>query len=302
MTPSDQTQPLAAQAVAPASAALTELPERAIGIDVGGTGIKGGIVNLRRGMLVGDRFRIPTPRPATPEAVAEVISTILEELLGREKGPSREQLAVGVLVPGIVIDNVVLSAANIHDSWLECDAGELLSDLPGQIYTLNDADGAGLAEARYGAGANRSGSVMTITLGTGIGSALVHDGVLVPNSELGHLEFESEVAEKKASAAARERVDMPWDEYGQILDRYLTHVERLFSPSLFIIGGGISKRSDDFLPHITSTRAPVVPAQLKNNAGIVGAALYGAEQRALAQRSDHVRVDQEAAVQVAAEA
>lgn len=284
MTPSDQNQPRGPQAVAPASAATAELPKRAIGIDVGGTGIKGGIVNLGKGTLVGDRFRIPTPQPATPRAVAEVIRTILEELLTREKGPAREELAVGVLVPGIVKDNVVLSAANIHDSWLECDAGELLRDLPGEIYTLNDADGAGLAEARYGAGAGESGSVMTITLGTGIGSALVHEGVLVPNSELGHLEFEGQVAEKKASAAARERVEMPWQEYGQILDRYLTHVERLFSPSLFIIGGGISKRSDDFLPHIVGTRAPVVPARLKNNAGIVGAALFGAEQRVLTRR------------------
>lgn len=302
MTQSDQSQPLAAQAVAPASVALDHLPKRAIGIDVGGTGIKGGIVNLHKGKLVGERFRIPTPRPATPEAVAEVISTILEELLGREKAPDRDELAVGVLVPGIVIDNVVLSAANIDDSWIECDAGQLLRELPGDIFTFNDADGAGLAEARYGAGAGRSGSVLTITLGTGIGSALVHDGVLVPNSELGHLEFEGEVAEVVASAAARERMDMPWDEYGRLLDRYLTHVERLFSPSQFIIGGGISKRSDDFLPQVSSPRAPVVPAQLKNNAGIVGAALYGAEQRALAQRSDAADLDRVAAEKVAAEA
>ncbi|MGQ7788608.1 polyphosphate--glucose phosphotransferase [Nesterenkonia sp. K-15-9-6] len=302
MTHSDQSQPLAAQAVAPASFAVDDLPKRAIGIDVGGTGIKGGIVNLQKGKLTGERFRIPTPRPATPEAVAEVISTILEELLGREKAPSRDELAVGVLVPGIVIDNVVLSAANIDDSWIECDAGELLRPLPGDVSTLNDADGAGLAEARYGAGAGRAGSVLTVTLGTGIGSALVHDGVLVPNSELGHLEFEGEVAEQKASAAARERVDMPWDEYGRLLDRYLTHVERLFSPSQFIIGGGISKRSEDFLPHVTSTRAPVVPAQLKNNAGIVGAALFGAEQRALARRSAAVDPQQEAAEKISADA
>ncbi|GAB3189724.1 polyphosphate--glucose phosphotransferase [Nesterenkonia suensis] len=302
MTHSEQSQPLAAQAVAPASAALETLPKRAIGIDVGGTGIKGGIVNLRKGKLVGDRFRIPTPKPATPEAVADVIRTILEELLGREKAPSREDLAVGVLVPGIVIDNVVLSAANIDDSWIECDAGELLRALPGDIYTFNDADGAGLAEARYGAGAGRSGSVMTITLGTGIGSALVHDGVLIPNSELGHLEFEGEVAEQKASAAARERTDMPWDEYGRLLDRYLTHVERLFSPGQFIIGGGISKRSEDFLPQVTSPRAPVVPAQLQNNAGIVGAALFAAEQRVLAHRSGLTHPEQAAAERIAAEA
>lgn len=260
---------------------VDDLPKRAIGVDVGGTGIKGGIVNLRKGKLVGDRYRIPTPKPATPEAVAEVINTIIEELLSREKAPAREELAVGVLVPGIVIDNVVLSAANIDDSWIECDAGTLLSNLPGRVFTLNDADGAGLAEARYGAGAGKSGTVMTITLGTGIGSAIVHDGVLVPNAEFGHLEFEGTVAEKLASASARERADMPWNEYGEVLRRYLTHLERIFPPSLFIIGGGISKRSEDFLPHVTGLRAGVVPAELQNNAGIVGAALYGAEQAAL---------------------
>lgn len=254
------------------------LPKRAIGIDVGGTGIKGGIVNLDKGKLTGERFRIPTPKPATPEAVAGVIGEILEELLGREKAPAVAELSVGVLVPGIVVDNQVLSAANIDDSWLECDAGALLRDLPGQIHTFNDADGAGLAEAHYGAGSDTSGSVMTVTLGTGIGSALVHDGELVPNTEMGHLEFEGEVAEQKASAAARERADMPWDEYGRLLNRYLVHLERLFSPKKFIIGGGISKRSEDFLPQVTDVRAPVVPAQLKNNAGIVGAALHAAEQ------------------------
>lgn len=274
-------QPVAAQALAPASKAVADLPKRAIGVDVGGTGIKGGIVNLRKGKLVGERFRIPTPKPATPEAVHDVIGTIIEELLNREKAPERDSLAVGVLVPAIVIDNVVLSAANIDDSWIECDAGALLSDLPGRVWTLNDADGAGLAEARYGAGAGRPGTIMTITLGTGIGSALVHDGVLVPNSELGHLEFEGVVAETKVSAAARERAEMPWDEYGELLRRYLTHLERIQSVNQYIIGGGVSKRSEDFLPHVTGLRADVMTAQLKNNAGIVGAALYAAEQSAL---------------------
>ncbi|GAA1805141.1 polyphosphate--glucose phosphotransferase [Nesterenkonia flava] len=282
MTKPDQTSP-AAESLGPASATLPELPKRAIGIDVGGTGIKGGIVNLRKGKLIGERFRIPTPKPATPQAVAEVIATILEELLQREKAPAEQELAVGVTFPGIVIDNVVLSAANIDDSWLECDAAALLKHLPGHVSTMNDADAAGLAEARYGAGANREGTVMMITLGTGIGSALVHDGVLVPNSELGHLEFEGVVAETKVSAAARERADMPWDEYGETLRRYLRHVERIQPTGLFIIGGGISKRSEDFLPQVTGLRAEVVPAALQNNAGIVGAALYAAEQARLAE-------------------
>ncbi|WP_150462431.1 polyphosphate--glucose phosphotransferase [Nesterenkonia ebinurensis] len=282
MTKPDQTVP-AAEALGPASAGLSQLPKRAIGIDVGGTGIKGGIVNLRKGTLTGKRFRIPTPQPATPQAVAAVIGEILDELLSREKAPALDELAVGVAVPGIVIDNVVLSASNIDESWLESDTTELLKDLPGRTFTLNDADAAGLAEARYGAGANKPGTIMMVTLGTGVGTAIVHDGVLVPNSELGHLEFEGvKPAEQKISAAARERLEMPWDEYGRTLERYLKHIERIQPVNKFIIGGGISKRSEDFLPQVTGLRAKVVPAQLTNNAGIVGAGLYAAEQSRLA--------------------
>lgn len=278
MTKPDTFAP-AAEAVGPASAVLPQLPRRAIGIDVGGTGIKGGIVNLHKGRLTGKRFRIPTPKPATPGAVAEVIGEILDELLSRDKAPTQDELAVGVTVPGIVIDNVVLSAANIDETWLECDTTQLLKDLPGRMSTLNDADAAGLAEARYGAGANRPGTIMTVTLGTGVGTAIVHDGVLVPNSELGHLEFEGEKpAERRVSAAARERLDMPWDEYGETLRRFLVHIERIQPVSKFIIGGGISKRSEDFLPGVKGLRAEVVPAQLTNDAGIVGAALYAAER------------------------
>ena len=273
----------AADTAGTVSALFATLPKRAIGIDVGGTGTKGGIVNLHKGSLTGKRFRIPTPQPATPQAVAGVIAAILDELLSREKAPAAEELAVGVTLPAIVTDNIVLSAANIDDAWLECDTTELLKDLPGRTSTLNDADAAGLAEARYGAGAHQAGTVMTITLGTGLGSAIVHDGVLVPNSELGHLEFEGEKpAERKVSAAARERLDMPWAEYGDLLRRFLLHVERIQLVKKFVIGGGISKRSEDFLPFVTGLRAEVVPAQLINNAGIVGAALYAAEQAALA--------------------
>lgn len=282
MTKPDTFAP-ATEAMGPASAALPQLPHRAIGIDVGGTGIKGGIVNLRKGSLTGKRFRIPTPKPATPEAVAAVIGEILDELLSREKAPAAEELTVGVTVPGIVIDNVVLSAANIDETWLECDTTELLRSLPGRISTLNDADAAGLAEARYGAGANKPGTIMMVTLGTGVGTAIVHDGVLVPNSELGHLEFEGEKpAERRVSAASRERLEMPWDEYGETLRRFLVHVERIQPVNKFIIGGGISKRSEDFLPGVTGLRAEVVPAQLTNDAGIVGAALYAAERARIA--------------------
>lgn len=262
---------------------LNRLPRRALGVDVGGTGIKGGIVDLEKGELIGERFRIETPKPATPAAVRDVIAEIVDELLSREEAPERESLGVGVLIPGVVVDGVVHSAANIDPSWMNTDLDALLSDLPGRVRTLNDADGAGLGEARFGAGVGQGGSVMTITLGTGIGSAIVHDGVLVPNMELGHLEFEGEVAEHKASATARKAADMPWDEYGKLLNRFLLHVERLTAPRLFIIGGGVSKRSEDFLPYVTDTRAAVVTATLRNNAGIVGAALFAAEQEAASQ-------------------
>ncbi len=282
MTKPDQTAP-AAEAIGPASMSLPELPKRAIGIDVGGTGIKGGIVNLRKGSLSGKRVRIPTPKPATPQAVAGVIGEILTELLSREKAPALDELAVGVTVPAIVISNEVLTAPNIDDSWIGCRTTELLKDLPGRTFTLNDADAAGLAEARFGAGAHRDGTVMTVTLGTGVGTAIIHDSVLVPNSELGHIEFEGTVpAERIVSAAARERLEMPWDEYGELLRRYLKHLERIQPVSTFIIGGGISKRSEDFLPFVTGLRAEVMPAQLTNNAGIVGAGLYAAEQSRLA--------------------
>lgn len=279
--PNPAPKPPTAAVLPTAAAALTDLPRLAVGIDVGGTGTKGGIVDLSDGTLVGKRFRIPTPQPATPEAVAEVIGQILDELLSRDGAPAQTDLSVGVTFPAIVIDNVVLSASNIDQSWLNCDTGLLLGHLPGRTFTLNDADAAGLAEARYGAGAGRTGTVMTVTLGTGVGSALVHDGVLVPNSELGHLEFEGVVAETKVSAAARQRADQPWDEYGEVLRRYLTHVERIQAVNQFIIGGGVSKRSDDFLPYVTGLRAEVVPAALVNNAGIVGAALFAMEQAAL---------------------
>lgn len=277
MTTPDTTAP----AITSPTAVFSGSPKRAIGIDVGGTGIKGGIVNLHKGKLTGERFRIPTPQPATPEAVAEVIGTILDELLSRDKAPDQDELAVGVILPAIVINNVVHSAANIDPSWIGRDTTELLAHLPGKVSTMNDADGAGLAEARYGAGANRAGTVTMITLGTGIGSALVHDGVLVPNAEMGHLQFDGVVAESKFSASARERMDQPFDEYGREVGRFLTHVERIQPTGMFIIGGGVSKRSEDFLPHIPKLRAEVAVAELKNNAGIVGAALYAAEQATL---------------------
>ncbi|MET1036471.1 MAG: polyphosphate--glucose phosphotransferase [Arthrobacter sp.] len=244
----------------------------AIGIDIGGTGIKGGIVDLKKGKLVGERFRIDTPQPSTPEAVAAVVARIVAELSTREDAP-RSDVPVGVTFPAIIHRGVALSAANVDKSWINMDADALFTTALGRpVQVMNDADAAGLAEVRYGAGKGVDGTVMVITLGTGIGSALIHDGVLVPNVELGHLEIDGHDAESRASASARERAGLSWEEYAVVLQRYFSHVEFLFSPSLFIVGGGISKRSEDFLP-LLDLRTPIIPAALKNNAGIVGGAL-----------------------------
>lgn len=247
-------------------------PKTAIGIDIGGTGIKGGIVNLKTGKLIGDRFRIDTPRPATPEAVAEVLVRIVAELDSREGAPAPD-VAIGIDFPAIISHGVSMSAANVDPSWIGTNVDELFTNRVGRpVHVINDADAAGLAEVRYGAGKGVDGVVLVITLGTGIGSAFIMDGKLVPNAELGHLEIDGYDAETRASAAARERDGIGWDEYAMRLQRYFSHVEFLFSPELFIVGGGISKRSEDFLPQL-KLRTPIVPAKLQNNAGIVGAAL-----------------------------
>lgn len=246
-----------------------------IGIDIGGTGIKGGIVNLEKGKLVGDRFRIDTPQPATPAAVAKVVGAIVAELMTREDAPDKDA-PVGVTFPAIIAHGVARSAANVDKSWVGTDVDALLTEELGRdVQVMNDADAAGLAEARYGAGKGVKGTVLVITLGTGIGSAFIFNGKLVPNAELGHLEIDGADAETKASAAARERDDLSWEEYAVRLQRYFSHVEFLFSPELFIIGGGISKRSEDYLPQL-KLQTRIIPAQLQNNAGIVGGALQAA--------------------------
>jgi polyphosphate glucokinase len=253
-----------------------------IGIDIGGTGIKGGIVDLKKGKLSGDRFRLPTPQPATPESVVEVVAKVVEELSARPDAPEVDS-PLGVTFPGIIQHGVVHSAANVDKSWLNTDIDALLTARLGRpVEVINDADAAGLAEARYGAGAGIDGTVLVITLGTGIGSAFIFNGRLVPNAELGHLEIDGFDAESKASAVARERDGLSWEEYSVLLQRYFSHVEFLFSPELFIVGGGISKRADEYLPHM-KLRTPIVPAELKNEAGIVGAALEIAVKHELAK-------------------
>lgn len=244
--------------------------EHPFGIDFGGSGIKGAPVDLETGEFAGERERIETPQPATPDAVLGV----LVELLGRFEDSNAP---VGLTIPGVVRHGVVSSAANIDPAWIGTDADALLTDATGRVvHVVNDADAAGLAEVRYGAAKGVSGLVIVTTLGTGIGSAMVFDGVVVPNSELGHLEIEGHDAESRAANSAREREELSWEEWAGRLTTYYRTVESLFSPELFVVGGGVSKRSEEFLP-LLDIRTPIIPAQLRNTAGIVGAALAAVE-------------------------
>jgi polyphosphate glucokinase len=244
--------------------------EQPFGIDFGGTGIKGAPVDLEKGDFAAERVRIPTPPVSTPANVARVFVDLLSQF------PDCTG-AVGVTVPAPVRHGVALSAANIHQSWKGTDADKVFTEATGrEVHVVNDADAAGLAEVRYGAAKGRSGLVIVTTLGTGIGSALVHDGVLVPNSELGHLEIDGHDAESRAANSAREHEELSWEEWAQRLTRYYRTVEMLFSPELIVVGGGVSKQSDEFLPLI-DLETEIVPAQLRNRAGVVGAALYASE-------------------------
>ena len=241
------------------------------GIDFGGSGIKGASVDLAAGDFAGERVKIATPRPATPAAVAEVFA----ELLGRFPA---SDAPVGVTVPGVVRHGVVRSAANIDPAWVGTDADALFTRALGRdVHVVNDADAAGLAEAEYGAARGRRGLVVVTTLGTGIGSALIHNGVLVPNSELGHLEVEGHDAESRAANSAREAEGLSWAEWAARLTVYYRTVERLFSPDLFVVGGGVSKDSEHFLP-LVDIETDIVPARLRNRAGIIGAALEATRQ------------------------
>ncbi|MEU0690308.1 polyphosphate--glucose phosphotransferase [Streptomyces uncialis] len=242
------------------------------GVDIGGSGIKGAPVDLDRGDLAAERFKVLTPQPATPDAVADGVRDVVDHF--GWKGP------VGITYPGVVTGGAtVRTAANVDKSWIGVDARALLAgrlgDLP--VVVLNDADAAGVAEMRFGAGRDRAGTVFLLTFGTGIGSALFVDGTLVPNTELGHLELHGHEAEKHASTKAKEDHDLSWEHWAHRVQKYLAHVEMLFSPELFIIGGGVSRKSHKFLPLIEGIRAEIVPAQLENNAGIVGAAMRAAE-------------------------
>jgi polyphosphate glucokinase len=244
------------------------MTDSGFGIDIGGTGIKGAPVDIATGKLTQDRLRIPTPQPAKPHAVADVVKEVLDHF--GWTGP------FGCTFPAVVQHGVVRTAANVHHSWIGTDAAALFRERTGRTaVVVNDADAAGQAEVEFGAAKGRRGTVLVVTLGTGIGSALLHDGVLVPNTELGHLEIDGHDAETRAADSAREREDLSWDKWGSRLTRYFTHVEDLLWPDLIVVGGGVSKKADRWLPHVRA-RTPIVPAALLNEAGIVGAAVLAA--------------------------
>ena len=246
------------------------MDDHPFGIDFGGSGIKGAPVDVEQGDFTDDKVRIPTPQPSTPEAVAEVFV----ELLSRFPDSSG---AVGVTVPAVVRHGVVASAANIDQSWIGTDADALFTKATGRdVHVVNDADAAGLAEVRYGAAKGRKGLVIVTTLGTGIGSAMVYDGVLVPNSELGHLEIDGYDAEKRAASSIKDSEGLSYPEWAERLTVYYRTLEKLFSPDLIVVGGGVSKDADEFL-HLIDVDTEIVAATLRNRAGIVGAALYAAE-------------------------
>jgi polyphosphate glucokinase len=238
-----------------------------LGIDIGGSGIKGAPVDLQRGEFAAERLRIETPQPSTPDAVADVVAEICEHFAD-QTGDS----PIGVTFPAVVTSGVVRSAANVDKTWVGTDAQRLISARVGrQVVVVNDADAAGVGELHYGAARNCDGLVLVATLGTGIGSALLNCGALVPNTELGHLEIDGYDAESRAANSAREAEGLSWELWAGRLQRYFGAVEDLFWPDLIVIGGGVSKKSERYLPHL-HLRAPIVPAQLANAAGIIGAA------------------------------
>lgn len=246
---------------------------RAFGIDIGGTGIKGAPVDTTTGQLLTDRKRILTPHPSTPDAVAKVVAELVAD--AGWTGP------IGATFPAVIKHGVALSAANVDPSWVDTDADKVFTEAVGagsDVIVLNDADAAGIAEHRFGAAKGVNGLVILLTFGTGIGSALLIDGILVPNTELGHLELDGHDAETRAAASVRDEHGMSYKKWAKRVNDYMQHVEALFTPDLFVVGGGVSKNADKWVP-LLDLHTPVQPAQLLNDAGIVGAAIAAIERR-----------------------
>jgi len=242
------------------------MSKKAVGIDIGGTGIKGALVSTKSGELRSERIKLGTPEGGEPEAIAEVVREIAAAV---DDKPER---SLGICFPAVVRHGITQSAANVSDRWIGLDADELFSNtLNRHVHLINDADAAGVAEVKFGAGRKRSGLTVMTTLGTGIGSALFYDGVLIPNAELGHLEIDGVDYETRASFAAMERDQLSFEEWADRLQLYYSTLERLLTPDLFIVGGGVSKSHEQFLP-LLKLKTEIVPAALQNSAGIIGAA------------------------------
>ncbi len=242
------------------------------GLDIGGSGIKGAPVDLARGELVGERVRLVTPVGAKVEEIAKTAAEVVATF-------GYTGLA-GAAFPAVIVDGHARNASNIDIGWIGTDVAGTLSDATGcDVRVLNDADAAGLAEMRFGAGRDVGGTVALLTLGTGIGSALFLDGQLVPNTELGHLEIDGQDAELKTAESARDREDLSWEHWARRLSKYLRHFEALLWPDLFILGGGVSRKADKFVPLLEGVRTKIVVAELQNGAGIIGAALWAAQAR-----------------------
>lgn len=248
------------------------MSNRAIGIDIGGTGIKGAVVDTKKGELVGDRIRFETPQGGSPRDIAEVVAKLINSLPEARRG-----MTVGICFPAVVMHGKTMSAANISKDWIGLDADSMFQRKLGRdVHVMNDADAAGVAEVKFGAAKRAKGTTIMTTLGTGIGTAIFINGKLVPNAELGHLEIDGVDYETKASFAAKERENLSWDEWAARLQKYYSKLEALLSPDLIIVGGGVSKNWEDFLPKL-SLRATIVPAQKRNSAGILGAAKIAQE-------------------------
>jgi polyphosphate glucokinase len=246
-------------------------PKIAFGIDIGGSGIKGAPVDLATGEFTTDRVRFETPKPATPAAVALSVAALVDSF------ELPRTLPIGVTFPAVIQHGVARSAANVDDSWIGTNVSKVVAEATGRhVLTVNDADAAGYAETLYGAARDHGGVVLVVTLGTGIGSCLVVDGTLVPNTELGHLEVDGYDAETRAADSAREREGLDWAQWAARLQRYFRTVEDLLWPDLIVVGGGVSKKHEMFLP-LLDLRTPIVPAELRNAAGIVGAAALAAQ-------------------------
>ena len=238
-----------------------------LGIDIGGSGIKGAPVDIGKGVMLTERYRIPTPQPAKPKPVAKTVAEIAKYFNWNG--------SIGCGFPAAVQHGITRTASNVDKKWIGTDASALFSKATGcPVNVINDADAAGLAEMAFGAGKGRKGVVLLVTIGTGLGTSLFTDGVLLPNTELGHIEINCEDAELMASDAARQRDDLSWKKWGKRLDTYLDRMEKLLWPDLIILGGGVSKKHKKFMPYLT-VQAEIVTAQTFNEAGIIGAALAG---------------------------